>query len=849
MRSIVSISLIMIFVLIFNGCERRNDIERQRLSWVTEDPLTIPYRTRFQRYERPNLLRNGSFETGRTFSIDSGRTSFVVDGWQQSGEHIEWVDINKDSIYGTEEVFTGERSIKIFRNKAYETDHQGEGIISEFIRVIPGNYDFSFYTRLNDIRPNRSRLGTRMYDAIEVKLMYYDRNKILLDSKQYFPHLDQYIDHSDKSLSFANFLSIPAFEWGKITGESYSFPFPDGDIPSNAHYVKVYLGLKGTGTMWIDSVTLHYSIKNFSVAERMSLYVDASFSMHHVIIPTPKEVRYMESVVYFSPDHDIHALPIIIIPQNAGNLTLKAAHLLREAIFDGILTAIGDQANQEEILIIPNPSTSQISESKLVFSLGNTAVHQSNREIMPAHEIEGHDQGYFIYTPDDMSNMVFLNGNNETGVFYAVLTAVQLFDSKQPVFHNARIIDFPDFEKRHYIIPDWDAGSMTDHGLQMSEELARYKFNGATLDINPGNAVASVYRNLEQFHDLYGPDDLFTVYGMISSNQIHPGSPAVDPVPFIENDMKKYQWMRNTADLALSAGMDGIIYAPSFRLPDDSSLCYTYPLTPEADRDPADNHIAAIRSLVSGGYPGRDILYCPPLFNNELLDLSNTFGPMDMAGVEDISILWSGSSFFSVNTDDADLERFVGQTGGRSPVFFDNSMIMASQWGQYGGTVPYYPGRLKLFNIFEPFGNTGIREIFHGLDRSHIFINQIAGSEIDLIRLATAADFIWNMNQYDPDYSLWKVLVMRYGVDVACEVVAYAANYGEMLEILLRLGNNEQVARNLKNGQDKLQAMDLQVLFMQDILGIEHNLIRQLRSMHQTLGKELGNYQADYSTG
>ena len=61
--------------------------------------MTIPYRTRLQRLEKGNLVRNPSFETGRTFIIDSSTTSFVIDGWQQIGQHIEWVDILTDSLY------------------------------------------------------------------------------------------------------------------------------------------------------------------------------------------------------------------------------------------------------------------------------------------------------------------------------------------------------------------------------------------------------------------------------------------------------------------------------------------------------------------------------------------------------------------------------------------------------------------------------------------------------------------------------------------------------------------------------------------------------------------------------
>ena len=101
--------------LFLNGCHKSKDIEEQRYTWSTDAPLTIPYRTRIQRLGKANLLRNFSFETGRTFTLDSSTTSFVVDGWQQVGQHVEWVDIRNDSLYKPDEVYSGYRAIKIIR--------------------------------------------------------------------------------------------------------------------------------------------------------------------------------------------------------------------------------------------------------------------------------------------------------------------------------------------------------------------------------------------------------------------------------------------------------------------------------------------------------------------------------------------------------------------------------------------------------------------------------------------------------------------------------------------------------------------------------------------------------------
>ena len=137
-----------------------------------------------------------------------------------------------------------EQGSKNVRRHANETDKQGEGVLSEFIKVIPGNYSFSFYTRLEMVMPVKGRLGIRMYDGVDVRLMFFDRNKNEIYCETSFPQLSQTIDNSFKSLSFANYSTIPHFEWGRIIGKSADFPFPDGDIPTNAHYVKIYLGLE-----------------------------------------------------------------------------------------------------------------------------------------------------------------------------------------------------------------------------------------------------------------------------------------------------------------------------------------------------------------------------------------------------------------------------------------------------------------------------------------------------------------------------------------------------------------------------------------------------------------------------
>jgi hypothetical protein len=779
---VISLSLVGIF---FAGCKK--DPDEQRLSWSTESPLSIPYRLRIQRLEKKNLLRNCSFETGKILKVDSLKTSFVIDGWYQKGEHVEWVDTRNDKLFNKSEAFSGYRSIKIDRPHANETDQQGEGVLSEFIKVIPGNYSFSFYTRLENIMPVKSRLGIRMFDGIDIRLMFFDRNKNEITAEADFLQPRQKIDNSFKSLSFANFSTIPVLNWGRIIGKSADFPFPDGDIPTNAHYVKIYIGLKGTGTMWIDSVNFSYTRKNFSVEERMMSYTDTSWQMPLVIIPTPKKMERRESLVLFNPD-DTASFPVIVIPPKADVITQKAAGLLQHAL-SGSIAASGKKNDRNPVIRILSTDQAKTDRKGLVFILGRTSLYPELQHGIPVAEIAGHQQGYYIFTPHDMPHVIFLGGNSSQGIYYAVLTAMQLIDGKLPVYHNAMVVDYPDFENRYYTLGDLPDQSTARHLAAISGELAAYKMNGV----------------------------FYTVKGQQDLPQVSPVIMYRDNVP--QQPLFGFGIISKTGEQDIKA--DRVIFAPGWIIPEDSTLCY-----------PAVMNLALSDTVVAP----RTLLIAP-VYNNYLLDYLQYMNQVSLHPVS-ASSFYSGSSFFSMNTDDADFSRYIAYTHSK-PVFMDNSMLSASQWGQYNGAYPFYPGKIRLFNIFEPFLNQDIRYHLGQLDTSIYWINQTARSEIDIVRLATAADFMWNTRDYDPDYSLWKILASRYGVDAARELIHYANQYGLMLETELKLQRNEQVQRNLKNIREALSVLSVSTRNLEKWLGSDHPLIKDIHSLNTALKARL----------
>ncbi len=776
MRILIYISLVLTGVF-FTGCKK--DPDEQRLSWSTEAPLSIPYRQRIQRFEKSNMLRNCSFETGKIFRVDSLKTSFVIDGWHQMGEHVKWVDTRNTDIYRKNEAFSGYRSIKIVRLHANETDEEGEGVLSEFVKVIPGNYSFSFFTRLENVKPVKSRLGIKMNDAVDIQLKFFDRNKNEISAAADFPQQGQTIDNSFKSLSFANYSTIPSFGWGKIIGKSADFPFPDGDIPTNAHYVKIFIGLKGTGTMWIDSVNFSYTGKNFSVEERMMTYTDTNTHLPSVVIPTPKKMERLESVILFKPS-DTTSMPVIVIPEDADITTQKAARLFQASL-----------AVKNPAVRILTPRQAQVKNKGLTFILGKTSLYPELQAALPASEISGHPQGYYIFTPPEKPDVVFLGGNTSDGIYYAVLSAIQLIDEKQPVFHNAQIVDYPDFKNRYFTLGDLKDKSLTEPYSRVAADLAGYKMNG-------------VFYKAVSRQDLSGNNPLNDYTDKVSRLPVF-------NVGIISAD--------RTAESPKRGGK--IVFAPRWILPEDSTL--TYP--------------QGMNLTLPDSIPASNTFLIAPVYNNYLLYYMQYMN-QEMIGSSSSTFLYSGSSFFSLNTDDADFAGFYTYAHSK-PVFMDNSMLTSTTWGEYNGTYPYYPGKLRLFNIVEPFMNTGIRDHLGQMDTSLFWINLPATSEFNMIRLATAADFMWNTKDYDPEYSLWKIVVSRYGVNAARELIHFASQYGLLLETELRLQKNEQVQRNLKNIRGDLSVLSVSTRNLEKWLGADHPLVRDIRTLNTQLKSRL----------
>ena len=214
-------------------------------NWTSSDPLSIPYDIRMKLFEKGNLVVNPSFEQGKV-TAGEGRRLFSIKGWEVVGSNVRWIDRKSDVEIATD-AHRGEHAVKISRIRANELD-AAEGTLSDYIPVIPGNYDFTYSIRLKDIYGSRHRLALQLDDTVLVRVLYFDADKQPLDPGYYNPVSKTLVDNSDKSYSFANYWAIDDFPWGKVRARPYNYPFSEGDVPDQPRFVRLFFGLKGNGS-------------------------------------------------------------------------------------------------------------------------------------------------------------------------------------------------------------------------------------------------------------------------------------------------------------------------------------------------------------------------------------------------------------------------------------------------------------------------------------------------------------------------------------------------------------------------------------------------------------------------
>ncbi len=833
-------------MLSFPQCMKEESTAPVGQGWTSTDPISIPFRQRLIYAERGNLVKNPSFEQGRLINLDSNTVTYNISGWKTFGENLTWIMHSPDSNGRGEEIRSGSYAIRIHRNRIDEFSNEGDGIVSDFIRVIPGNYEFSFWIRLHDIRPNPARKGDRLDDAVDVRLLFYDKNRLLISGNTYDQAGKAFIDRTFKSLAFSNFWNIDSLGWTRMVGRTTTDYFIDGDIPDEAKYVKLYFGLKGTGTMWLDDVSFRYTRNNFTAMERSGRMFDTTCTELDLVIPHPKQASLLEPLLYHSPGSDTIPMPLILLPPSPEKQTQAAAFLLKSRI-ESILARRYGKDSLPAIRIIRGYQDPDIEDGGLVFRFGIPDRFREVRDLGP--------EGYIIQPDSLHPNLVFLCGASPAADYYAAATAVQLLDDSLFVYHQARIVDFPDIPERAFLVsPVTAASNPIDYSPQLSQ-MAGFKLNRAYLDFYRSRTLWQ--QESQAYLDglrIIGRESresgMVELAQMVNPYAYLPVHEMIDSLDMDARERWSHAGYKSRIQLldyykaGIQAGATTLVLCSHDYLP--TSSWGNYVLYALEDEDEYINLQAAhldlimtLHSWIRERYPGISLEFIPPWYSNEQLDASRGqaeqyFHDLQPKIPDDLKIMWSGPARQSSEVNALDLKRFH-ELAGRETVLLDNSMNRLTRILGDTAMILQYPMKLRTLNLFDPFDVQFSAPYIMSDDVRKLLINTPISTEIMKIRMATAADFMWNMESYDPDLSIWKTLVSRFGNSTSLELYRFNDAYFTTLASISALKHGKDQQRLVRQVSDHMALMEKSLGRLDRMLSADPALLNELKKLKQDL--------------
>ncbi len=819
--------------------------------WSSSDPLSIPFNIRQSQFKAGNLVPNFSFEKGRR----TNDNKFELEGWQTVGSGVSRVR-QKPGSHAAREANTDQYAVKIIRTAAQAADEPA-GVFSDYLPVIPGNYDFSFHIRLTDVRSHQRQPGLIPENSVAIKMLFFDKNRHPLDPMAPLPVRNTLIDTSDKAYAFAQLSRIDNFGWHRVRGRSYQYPMSEGDIPDATRYVRLFIGLKGSGTMWIDDVDLRYSKWNFTTLERFRPYFTRRLTLAEKITPTPRRFQSSGEVIYHDARKPDANPPLIVLPGNPAPAELSAAALVQKEI-DTILSRVSPgRARKCTILRTTDRrfSLEDIRDAPLVMSIGHNRLYRQVQPDLPLDVIRDKNQGYIIDSRQiGDSHIAFLVGRTPVASFYAAATAVQLLEPDSGVYHAATVVDYPDFLSRSFAFKKWQNKRELDRDLENIDGMSRYKLNRAYISPVPARKLwqDSVPVYLE---GIKAAGKLCTTGGTMNLAVMANPYSHFEFFPSVENlsDEDRYLWthsnpeslalLQNFFKVGLEAGADTIMYLADDFVPSRGGSRHHYSLYTIEDENRfgtlanAQAHVInRLQEWIDRDYPGTRLEFCPPWYATDFIHHSDGeaqkyFKALIAQIPRDVDIVWTGPAVRSLSIDMADIQRYRSIIG-RWPLVWDNTLYARSiATINYGGYTAHYPGKVRMCNLFEPF-DTYRPEGFHRYSsQGRIYTNGRAYRDTYRIKFATVADYQWNTAGYDPELSLWKVLTRTYGEACARSLIYFNDAYFGLYQVCLRMQTEGRRQAFIGQGREFIQAMTGYLKQLDDASCAGQTLTRELENL------------------
>ena len=781
----------MMLALLWTSCAKEDKATINKAAWSSRDPLNIPLNRRMSELEAGNMVLNPSFERGRFFN-DQFNT-FELPGWTEIGNATVWVDTRKEGHHASE-VNSGNHAIKISREVSDEVVQQGAGMLSDFIKVIPGNYRLHYSLRVKGLSPYAGRLGSRLQDALNVRIYYYDKNKIRIGGAAKDPVNGIRFDNEFKALPFSGYWKIDSLGWMRTRGISHKFPFADGDLPENPRYIRIFIGLKGTGTVWVDDVDFSYAPYNFSLYERLKHWQDSTFSPYDLLVPQPKDIQPRDGWPLFR-SHPEEAHPVVVIAPDAGPVIRESADMLRRS-----LAGLSEKYRRRNISIAEVDEAENIPDASVVFSLGDNALTRKYRHRLPYKRLNSRPQGYFIHAPEPEKTIVVVAGNEPVGSYYGVTTLVQLLDAENLRYHHASIVDYPDMKRRGVY---WQAGNSHSENITF---LARQRFNRILIKAREHHR-GSLRRHISQLGDaslqgeLFGPGvSLQPRWPESMDPDDRSGAVATEEAVYRMVDYARDHHFKNVVlrmDQIKGEGKDSCL--PEIK----ENVGYNH------YRNLLDVHSGLVRNISEKTGGDLEIAYMPFWHNNRCIIQSHGRGELFLKEFfrkvpPDVDLLWSGPVEHPLLIDPAETA-YIRKLTGKNPVFFSQQLHPFSRQTFLNA----YPGKARMSSLFGHFV-VQLPDDLTAPQAAGMYGSLAPAGALDRIRAKTLSSGMWNAGRYNPDRTLIKVLVSQYGHSAAMDLLRLNEAYFGLREMFGKIRSKETKAKfvrsaeNFKNQVDEL---------------------------------------------
>jgi hypothetical protein len=215
-------------------------------------------------------------------------------------------------------------------------------------------------------------------------------------------------------------------------------------------------------------------------------------------------------------------------------------------------------------------------------------------------------------------------------------------------------------------------------------------------------------------------------------------------------------------------------------------------------------YLSSIRSKIKKTPVKDKILFLPVFSNNEVLTGSSGFSDVYFGQLRNYGnllsgLLWEGPVEYPSKLDFVESVHFKKASRMTDYLFINN---LTRRREDLINDDNIQPGEARMGNIFEPLDLDLSTPPDEMEMPAFALLNQSRMSSIDKIRLITAADYLWNMKDYNPSVSAWKALVKVYGKGNAITLICFNDKYFQLLQQCMIIERGKADPRILKAGEE-----------------------------------------------